>query len=120
MVNEEYEDVVLDRRPQHFATSCCLLITHHDCHEGLSIQLVFSVIEDIGIVHVVTIGVVKNLAREWVFLSSGNIVTGHEDDLIGVHTLFNEDLVSVESISLVPVIVITTATRNDYGPVFCS
>ena len=50
-------------------------------------------------------------------LSGGDVVARHEDDLLGVHSLLDEDLVGVEGVRLVPIVVVSTAGRDDDCPV---
>ena len=117
MVYKEDEDVVLDRTLEDFSSLNGLGVAHHDGHESFGVKLVARVVQRLLIVHVVALRVVEDLAGERVFLCRGNVVAGHEDDFIRVHALLNQNLVRVVGVSLMPVIVIATRTRDDDGPV---
>ena len=69
------------------------------------------------IINIVAIRVVKNFALEGILISRGNIITGHENNLLRVHTLLDQDLVGVECVSLVSIVIVSTAAGNDDGPV---
>lgn len=118
MVNEEYKDIVLDCRSENFTSTCCRFVTHHDRHECLCSQLLSSVVQCIGVVNVVTIGVVENFTLEGVLFSSCDVVTGHKNYLLRVHTLFDQDLIRVESVSLMSVVVISATGCDNDSPVF--
>ena len=117
MVNEEHKHVVFDRASEYFATTGSFLVTHHDCHKGLSIELVSGIVEHIRVVDVVAIRVVKNLALEWVLFCCSDVITGHKDDLLWIKSLFDKQLVGMMRISLVTIVVVATTTRNDHSPV---
>ena len=49
-----------------------------------------------------------------------NVIASHENDLLRVHPLLNQKLVGVVCISLMSIVVITTAACYDYGPIVSS
>ena len=117
VIDEEDKHIVLDGRAQNFTTAGGRLVTHHHSHESLGIKFVLTIIECIMVVHIISIRVVKYFSRERVLFSCGDIIARHENDLVWVHSLLDKDLVCVESISLVPIVIISTAAGDDYGPV---
>lgn len=102
---------------ENFSTSS-LGITSQDSQKLFWGNILTSVVNLDASVDIATIGMIVNLAWEGVLRVVGDVVIHEDDDVVGAHASFNEDLVSVSDISLMAIVPVSIWAGNKDSGVF--
>jgi len=117
MVREKHENLAFGVTLQDFTVAAGRLISSHDVQEVLWGYSKSAVVDRILNINVLTVWSVEYLALKWVLVIRGDIVVGHQNDVLFWNAILGDDLISMVSIRLVPVVPHIFRACHDDGPV---
>ena len=117
VIGEDEKNIILFGGLEDLASGA--LVTGKDLDVGLGVDLVAFVVDNVVLIVVdgiITRSVVEGVG-DGIGLAGGDIVLGEDDDVLGLVSVLDEDVVGVGNIGLVSVVPVTIGTSDEDGPV---